>query len=528
MIELPLTLLSSAASSIGMQAANPIINSANQDANSILPITKPDPNTLFRLRHRNRITRETYLEFMRTWGYDEFIAEDMFQGDVQLLGIQENLVLFRRDMLKDALGTNEENYVRNLGFLGVGRNAALKLITATEVIANEQQLITFMVREVFNDEIRTKFGQDLEFPDDIAGNKTKILPEFAKIGISETLARRIWASHWELPDFGRAAQAMYRFSPEDKQFWLEEITQMGLTEEGVTTEIDTLDTLLKTQDVMPFWRQKILATSFENLGQLQLRWAIRFRFVKYDEAVYLHKRQGLPLKWAILVTKISFVVQSITDWKDGIKSGSMTMKDVETEMAEWKITEPAIIKVVKQKLSSDEAEGVSKYREISLAKIVKALKQKQIERPKALELIQKLKYEEATAKFILDVETFDDTLEKPQKDKDLTKADIIAAFKTDRLTKAESNARLLELKYSNEEAAILLDIAERVKLGKSDKDKTKEKDLSKSEILKSLKLGLRSAQQAFDGLLMLKYSSDEAIELISQILEAKAISEAKK
>ena len=523
-----LGFLSTLATSGAMTAANPILNSANQDANKIIPITKPDPNTLFRLKRKKIIDDKTYFEFMRTWGYNETIAAEMYVGDTQLLGVQENIILYRKEKLKDALGSNKENYIRNLGFMGIGVRVAEQLLDATEVIANEQQLITFMVREVFNDTIRTKFGQDLEFPDDIAENKTKILPEFAKIGISETLARRLWAAHWELPEFQRAALAFYRYAPEDKAFWKDEITDMKLDPELVATEFDTLDTLLKTQDVMPFWRQKILATAFQDLGQLQIRWAIRFRFVKYEEAVYLHKRQGLPPKWAELVTKIVFVVQSITDWKDGMKQGSMSFKDVETELNEWHITEPSIIKIVKQKLSGDELESVTKYREISLAKVVKAFKQKQIEREKAVELIQKLKYEEATAKFILEVETFDDTVAKPQKEKDLTKSDIIAAFKVDRLTKAESKTKLLELLYSEDEAAMLLDIAERVKLGKSDKEKIKERDLTKTDILRSLKLGLRTAQDAFDGLVLLKYSQDEAIELVEQTLQQTAISEAKK
>ena len=64
----------------------------------------------------------------------------------------------------------------------------------------------------------------------------------------------------------------------------------------------------------------------------------------------------------------------------------------------------------------------------------------------------------------------------------------------------------------------MLEVEDKKKLGKSDKDKTRERNLTKTDILKSLKLGLRTAAQAFDGLLALKFDENESVELIEQTL----------
>ncbi|GAI95370.1 unnamed protein product, partial [marine sediment metagenome] len=94
-------------------------------------------------------------------------------------------------------------------------------------------IITMVVREAFTPSIAAKFGQYQDFPDDLkkyAGQK----------GLSEEWAKRYWAAHWALPSPQQGFEMLHR---------------------GVI-EPSELDMLLRAQDVMPFWRDKLTAIAF--------------------------------------------------------------------------------------------------------------------------------------------------------------------------------------------------------------------------------------------------------------------------
>ncbi|KKK48871.1 hypothetical protein LCGC14_3140760, partial [marine sediment metagenome] len=98
------------------------------------------------------------------------------------------------------------------------------------------------VREVFSPEVRERFGQDEDFPE-----------EFAKFaaqqGISDEWARNYWAAHWALPSPAQGFEMLHRkvIEPED------------------------LDVLLRALDVMPFWRDKLVSIAFSPLTRVDLR-----------------------------------------------------------------------------------------------------------------------------------------------------------------------------------------------------------------------------------------------------------------
>ena len=105
-----------------------------------------------------------------------------------------------------------------------------------------QDLIRMAVREVFSPEIRQRFGQDEDFPEEFA--------TFARQqGISDEWARAYWAAHWMLPSPAQGFEMLHRkvIEPED------------------------LDVLLRALDVMPFWRDKLVQIAFSPLTRVDLR-----------------------------------------------------------------------------------------------------------------------------------------------------------------------------------------------------------------------------------------------------------------
>jgi len=98
------------------------------------------------------------------------------------------------------------------------------------------------VREAFTPAIAEKFGQYQDFPSDLekyAGQK----------GLSEEWAKRYWAAHWALPSPQQGFEMLHR---------------------GVIDSPE-LDMLLRAQDVMPFWRDRLTAIAYRPLTRVDVR-----------------------------------------------------------------------------------------------------------------------------------------------------------------------------------------------------------------------------------------------------------------
>lgn len=105
-----------------------------------------------------------------------------------------------------------------------------------------QDLIRMAVREVFSPEIRERFGQDEDFPEEFA--------TFARQqGISDVWARSYWAAHWALPSPSQGFEMLHR----------------------KVIEAEDLDSLLRALDVMPFWREKLTQIAFSPLTRVDIR-----------------------------------------------------------------------------------------------------------------------------------------------------------------------------------------------------------------------------------------------------------------
>lgn len=124
-------------------------------------------------------------------------------------------------------------------------------------------LITMAVREAFTPEIATRFGQYEDFP-----------PAFAawanKKGISTEWAERYWAAHWSLPSPQQGFEMLHR---------------------GVIN-IDELNMLLRAQDVMPFWRDKLVNIAYRVLSRVDVRRMFRLGVLNEDEVNEVYKHMG--------------------------------------------------------------------------------------------------------------------------------------------------------------------------------------------------------------------------------------------
>lgn len=422
-------------------------------SNRALPVTPPNPNQLINMRFRDLIPQTLYIDEMLSNGFNESNANLLLEGQRQLLNANEYLTLFRRNLLGNTSRANEEEFRKNMISIGFKDDVIDKFVQSQQVIESPQQIIQFLVREVLNPQLRQELDLDAEFPE-------QSLEDFAKIGISEELSRRIWAAHWELPDVGTMQIALHRYSDENKQFWEEEIKQQGLSPESVQTSVDDIRQLLKFKDVGTKYRERVLSTLFNDAGQIQLRWLIRFRFLNYREAVYRHERQGLPRTIAEQVTKVVFVVQSITDWKTGIAKGSITFDDVLQELQEWNITEENIIRIVKLKVADDIAEGVEDERKLSKSLIFDGYDLGQLSRLQTIEALKGLNYSDEQAKFMFEVHEAESEIRKTKEANrgGLTAGEIKKGFREKTFTFSQAVEELVNIGKQRDAAEKIIQI----------------------------------------------------------------------
>jgi len=103
-------------------------------------------------------------------------------------------------------------------------------------------IITMAVREAFSPSIAARFGQYEDFPKEFA--------RYAKMqGMSEEWAQRYWAAHWGLPSPQQGFEMLHR---------------------GII-ETSDLALLLKAQDVMPFWREKLIKMAYKPVSRVDVR-----------------------------------------------------------------------------------------------------------------------------------------------------------------------------------------------------------------------------------------------------------------
>lgn len=157
----------------------------------------------------------------------------------QLLNAIEYVDAYRRGTLdKKALDEKLAN-------LGISDDEIAVLLKVSEAIPQVQDVIRFAVREAYTPEIAQRFGQ-YEGAEDVF----KVAePDLTSIGLSKDNFAKYWASHWDLPSIQQAFEMLHR---------------------QVITGSD-MDLLLRAQDVMPFWRDKIKAISYNPLTRVDVR-----------------------------------------------------------------------------------------------------------------------------------------------------------------------------------------------------------------------------------------------------------------
>jgi Holliday junction resolvasome RuvABC DNA-binding subunit len=193
-------------------------------------------NDIKELKHRNIFTEEDATKRLEYLGYFVDDAKAKQNSWTTLLDAGTIRNLYLRGIIQ------REDAVEQLQSLGYSSTNSDNIIKLFFFIPPVQDLVTMSVREVFTPEVASRFGQFDDFPEEFVEHAESQ-------GISREWAKRYWAAHWDLPSIQMGFEMLHR---------------------GVIDQPD-LDMLLKAKDVMPFWRDKLTAISYNPLTRVDVR-----------------------------------------------------------------------------------------------------------------------------------------------------------------------------------------------------------------------------------------------------------------
>jgi hypothetical protein len=167
-----------------------------------------------------------------------------------------------------------------------------------EEIPTISDVIHFMVRNVGDEDLAKAFGLDNEFE----AKFTKQLADWAHgNGLRDDAIKMFWRAHWVVPSPGQLYQSMQRFRPEavntPMQFRMPDGTvnpawKPGMITSDMVTTPQDVDRALGENDVAPFWRNKLVALSFQPLTRRDASIAYREGVIKYAELAPVFRAVG--------------------------------------------------------------------------------------------------------------------------------------------------------------------------------------------------------------------------------------------
>lgn len=250
-------------------AASFAIGMATSDL--LTPFVKPVAYQAWKVRPTNKASAADYLEGyfrdvisegefrneMKEMGFSDRLTDMLVKTRYSMLNVGDIQTLFNRGELSEV---EAHTRLKEMGFAGRERKDILSL---AGYIPTVPDFIRMAVREVFTPDIRARYGLDEDYPDELTGLAKKA-------GLNPDYAKDYWAAHWELPSISQGFEMYHR---------------------GIISKDEVID-LLRSLDVMPFWRDKILELSESPFTRVDVRRMFQMGVLSFDEVVKAYKDLG--------------------------------------------------------------------------------------------------------------------------------------------------------------------------------------------------------------------------------------------
>jgi hypothetical protein len=266
---------------LGSQAASglmtPLMRLLNYWIDSQVFSQRLDPQYILELKRRYPDKVGNIWHDFHDLGYaDDHINALELIAEKQL-SVNEDIAAWLRGLITDQ---ELEDRLYKLWYNIKDRDIIKKL---SQVIPGIQDLIRLAVREAWNDETSRRFEYDADYPQQVE--------EWAKKqGLSPDWVRRYWRAHWELPSVSDGYEMLHRLRP-------------GRTNVPFTK--DDLELLLRTADIPRFFRERLIAISYQPYTRVDVRRMYKIGILNKDEVYQTYLDLGYDAEHAKNLTEFT-------------------------------------------------------------------------------------------------------------------------------------------------------------------------------------------------------------------------------
>lgn len=187
-------------------------------------------------------------ETLRNTGFEDKDIELMFASTYARHSPQEIQGMYYRGVLDEAGAVNR---LQELRFTP---ERVKEILASWKLVPSIQDIIMMMAREAFEPGMIKLYGLDELYPEEL----TKWA---AANGYDEKWARAWWSSHWQHPGLQTVLEMYHRGQVTEEQMW----SYFGLVE------------------IPPFWRERIMAISYNVLTRVDVRRMWQLGVIKSEE-----------------------------------------------------------------------------------------------------------------------------------------------------------------------------------------------------------------------------------------------------
>ncbi|MEM0010915.1 MAG: hypothetical protein QXT84_04375, partial [Candidatus Bathyarchaeia archaeon] len=251
-----------------ISSTSPIQRAVNYTLNKLVPNLEHDPSILVELYLRGLITLDELKKRIKVHGYDSEKTDELLKLSKRIFTIEQAIYAYRRGII------NENEFKTLMKANGIDESEIPKYLKITEFFPSPSDIIRFAVREVFTPEIVEKYRMYEDLP--------KEYLELAKqVGIPEEVAKWYWYAHWELPSLTMGFEMFRR---------------------KIITE-DELKTLMRTLDIMPGWRDKLLQLAYEIPTRVDVRRMYEMGVLTREQVKDYYEKMGYRPEDAEILTQ---------------------------------------------------------------------------------------------------------------------------------------------------------------------------------------------------------------------------------
>ena len=409
-------------------------------------IRKASLENLSKLFWRGIIDENELYRLAKVQGYDEYHTDLIVEAHRPLPSPEELIYAFKKWGFDDE---TVEKFLEWLGYKGWSRMIKMESYYKIPSISD---IIRFMVREAFNPYAIEKFRMLEEFPEEAV--------RYAEIqGLTRDWVEKYWIAHWDLPSPSQVFDMYHRIDKAPSEDAEPVVSPYSGEVRYRHISKQVVFDYLKFADLLAYWRPKMLRISDNPLTRVDIRRMYELgifneddMFFAYIEAGYSEEHAKALTDYTVLEVMSEEINKVRNELIEAYVDGAIDLYELRQYLLDLHIN-PQIVEVL---LAYAEWKKSNELRK----SIIKAIRERFIEGD-----LDEVGVSSELAKWGFRIEEINRYLdlwaeERRARRRYLTKAEIIKAYQKRIFTREQAIKKLVVLGYTEEDADVLLKLAE--------------------------------------------------------------------